>query len=502
VTHRIARREIMADSILPIQLNKHEFEECEDELINRENALLKQSLDAYIDYCVDLIKNNNWKILTLIPTQDRNNSTLLTIALADMVRPPHGWVVKSGTIIDAIRNDLVADALMFRDDWTHLWLLDSDTVPPFPHTLMRLLQRDVDIVSALYCKKEVPVKWLLRQKMGLNNRFVRIADPETPLDIYPEYRNKFIPVTGAGLGCTLVKREVFEKMPPPWFKTEWLQEGTLDFNGEDIYFFEKAAKYGFKAFVDTSLICPHVEGRMTFPVPASRASTPMLDGVAEKVFRIGEMDRLLSSFLDKPVAEVRRELEAYTPLIQQIEWQEKNPQTEEEVKKFYQETPWYLYDLALWNAHDNFYYLMQQLPVFKNKRVLDFGGGIGTVAIALALKGNKVDYLDLPSLTMDFAQYRAKEYKVYKKVTWLQELDFSRKYDIIIGIDVFEHLCNLREVMCSLDEVLKPGGIVFFHNNFGQRETYPMHYDHQEEWDQTIAELGWSYQSSYVLLKG
>jgi hypothetical protein len=44
---------------------------------------------------------------------------------------------------------------------------------------------------------------------------------------------------------------VFEKVPEPWFKTEWGR-------GEDFYFYCKAQQAGFKAYVDTSVACLHM----------------------------------------------------------------------------------------------------------------------------------------------------------------------------------------------------------------------------------------------------
>jgi hypothetical protein len=75
-------------------------------------------------------------------------------------------------------------------------------------------------------------------------------------------RDKDKSIAWAGLGCTLVKREVFEKMPSPWFVlTSYKiqrQDGKVCFYasqkdgfthsaGEDTYFFLQARKLKFKS---------------------------------------------------------------------------------------------------------------------------------------------------------------------------------------------------------------------------------------------------------------
>jgi len=47
----------------------------------------------------------------------------------------------------------------------------------------------------------------------------------------------------------LVKAEVFEAIPKPWFNLRWVDE-IQDFVGEDWWFLDKAEGYGFSAMVD------------------------------------------------------------------------------------------------------------------------------------------------------------------------------------------------------------------------------------------------------------
>jgi hypothetical protein len=61
-----------------------------------------------------------------------------------------------------------------------------------------------------------------------------------PVDCVKEYN-------GLGMGFCLFKLSMFKKIPKPWFQT--LQTGTAAMT-QDLYFFQNAAKYGYKFAVD------------------------------------------------------------------------------------------------------------------------------------------------------------------------------------------------------------------------------------------------------------
>ena len=66
---------------------------------------------------------------------------------------------------------------------------------------------------------------------------------------------------GLGMGFTLFKLEMFKKIPSPWFRT--LQEfipgqGTRACT-QDLYFFQEAAKYGYRFACNTSCRVGHYD---------------------------------------------------------------------------------------------------------------------------------------------------------------------------------------------------------------------------------------------------
>lgn len=119
-------------------------------------------------------------------------------------------------------------------DCDYMLFLDSDMVPP-ADMLIKLIQHDKPIVSAL--------------------AFRRVPNYEpcifkNDMEFYLDYPKGLIEVAGVGMACTLIKREVFEKVPQPWFTPTAI--------GEDLSFCKRATDAGYKIFCDTNLICGHV----------------------------------------------------------------------------------------------------------------------------------------------------------------------------------------------------------------------------------------------------
>lgn len=149
--------------------------------------------------------------------------------------------------VDNARNEIVQEFL--KGDCTHLFWIDSDTIPPM-ETLLTLLSHEKDIVSAITpiiehdeSRKDSDSNGFYKKWncVGLDNAFVK---PHTGL----------VPVLGAGGSCILVKRAVYEKMPSPWYRFAYNGDQC---DGEDISFIVKARALGFEAFADTDLLCGH-----------------------------------------------------------------------------------------------------------------------------------------------------------------------------------------------------------------------------------------------------
>lgn len=110
--------------------------------------------------------------------------------------------------------------------YTHLFFVEEDTVPP-DECLDKLLATGADIACIDYSV----------------NEYSCVAREAKTQDIL-----------WCGLGCTLVKRRVFEQLEKPYFRSDksfrlndwtWI-DVPMKYGGQDIYFCLKAREKGFK----------------------------------------------------------------------------------------------------------------------------------------------------------------------------------------------------------------------------------------------------------------
>jgi len=150
--------------------------------------------------------------------------------------------------IELARNDLVERALKHNPDY--IFFIDSDMILP-ENILDDLINMNKDIASALYFMRAPPYKpiaKIMKDKLFCN------------IDTIP--LNQIIEVDAVGLGCCLIKREVFEKIKEKEKKIFDVKEQTLNNKtqllSEDTFFCLKAKESEFKIFLNTSLICKHI----------------------------------------------------------------------------------------------------------------------------------------------------------------------------------------------------------------------------------------------------
>ncbi len=145
------------------------------------------------------------------------------------------------------RNNLIEDHNNAGHEYTHVFFVDSDTVPP-PEALPTLLYDDVDIVTGITpIWMDDSFYWAVGKK---NEEWMGIKDlPKETFEI-----------VSCGASCLLVKKKVLDDMGWPWFKMEYQPKwpsGRPTKNGEDEFFCEKAIEKGYKIMANPRVICKH-----------------------------------------------------------------------------------------------------------------------------------------------------------------------------------------------------------------------------------------------------
>ena len=145
----------------------------------------------------------------------------------------------------------------------------------------------------------------------------------------------------------------------------------------------------------------------------------------------------------------------------------------------------HLADLAAWHITSKDYIsdTLKLQQRFSRDLVLDFGGGIGTHALANAMssKVEHVFFVDINETNRNFVEYRAKELGVEKKITFFKSIEDAQlsKFDTIVCLDVLEHLADPASQIEIFNEHMDSNSITLLNWYFykGEKNEYPFHID-------------------------
>ncbi len=139
------------------------------------------------------------------------------------------------------RNYIASQAVRRRCDY--LFFVDDDMILP-ENALERLLEANKAIIGGVY-----------KTKYEVQDDVVEYYGEK------PKEKGIF-KVLAIGTGAMLINCEVFKKMPQPWFKYEWHDNGMVK-RSHDWIFCEDAWNFGYKVFADNTLNIKHI-GQKTY----------------------------------------------------------------------------------------------------------------------------------------------------------------------------------------------------------------------------------------------
>lgn len=109
-------------------------------------------------------------------------------------------------------------------------------------------------------------------------------------------------------------------------------------------------------------------------------------------------------------------------------------------------------------------YVNKDNVIFRGKKILDLGCGGGLVSEPLARLGAEVTGIDYVKKNIETAIHHAKISKL--NITYINQdlssIKLNKQFDIILMLEVIEHLNNWESVVNKILKHLKPKGIIIF----------------------------------------
>lgn len=153
-------------------------------------------------------------------------------------------------------NAIAGSALSVDPPISHVFMTECDMILPHD-TITKLLEVNQPIVSGVYFLRNgngqpcLYVKGFVSKENPYAHQPVSIFPEDAPFPLDPKGHGGCV-----GLGCVLIRREVFEAIAFPWFD---LKEGTY---GSDMYFWTKVRDHGFDVWVHPGVACGQIDYTM------------------------------------------------------------------------------------------------------------------------------------------------------------------------------------------------------------------------------------------------
>ena len=148
----------------------------------------------------------------------------------------------------------------------------------------------------------------------------------------------------------------------------------------------------------------------------------------------------------------------------------------------------HLADLAAWHITSKEYIAdtLRLQQKFSKNLVLDFGGGIGTHALANAMSSDteRVFFVDINKTNREFVEYRAGKLGISEKISFHNSVFDTKEstFNSIICLDVLEHLSNPSNQLDIFYQLMDENSVALFNWYFykGDNGEYPFHIDDEE----------------------
>jgi SAM-dependent methyltransferase len=176
------------------------------------------------------------------------------------------------------------------------------------------------------------------------------------------------------------------------------------------------------------------------------------------------LSRLLKE-LDNPGANVADAVRQYG--LEPYQWTDK-------LTKFYSETDAFLYELILWNLNKRKRRMRRRTGKYlyenigQNLNILTVGDGLGVDSAYFVRAGHRVTYFETSAYLLEFAKMLFADYAKDVKILDAPNLIPKDSFDVVICLDVLEHVPNPPEFIKEITSYLKSNGQLIVHAPFYQ----------------------------------
>ena len=205
------------------------------------------------------------RVLIAVPTFE--NITPDTYkALWDMDKGGHECLFEfvRGYDCATARNNIVRKALEL--DAEYLLMVDNDVTPP-KDALVNLISHGVEVVSGYYAHRDrdnvYDGRTCICKLMTPNNEYYFNYPLESEYKAGEVFalRNRgehLVRIHGGGMGCILIKTEVFSRVAYPWFDWVNYHDENQGMLSEDLFFCEQLKIAHVPIYFDTRVACGHL----------------------------------------------------------------------------------------------------------------------------------------------------------------------------------------------------------------------------------------------------
>lgn len=165
----------------------------------------------------------------------------------------------------------------------------------------------------------------------------------------------------------------------------------------------------------------------------------------------------------------------------------------EQLSRYYSHPVWFLNGLFIEIDQESMNNRKSIAGYFKNKenlKILDYGGGFGTLAkeIAKITPSSKVNIYE--PYASKYTHENIKDFKNIKIVNNLKE----NYYDVLVNTDILEHIEKPIELIAIYNKCLRRGGMLISHWNFTPcvRCHLPKHFHFRHTFNRVVPLLGFS----------